>query len=117
MSRCRVAALTGGLCLVLGACASGGPAKLAAAGDYYAANYDSGIYGDPYGWKSVPYGYVGVGYGWADGYYYPGRGDYVYARDGARQGVTTAQRSYWQQRRHASPSETTDRIAVATPPA
>lgn len=52
-------------------------------------------YGNPYGWRSVPYGYAGAGYGWYNGYYYPGRGAWVYDRRGYRQALPPAHRDYW----------------------
>ena len=90
--------------LSVAACATdGGTAQISAAAPagYYAADYDNGYYGDPYGWRAVPYGFVGVGYGWNDGLYYPGSGADVFDRAGKRRAATPAQRNFWKQQRRS----------------
>lgn len=62
-----------------------------------AGYYGGGGYYDPY---YGPAGYSsGLYNGWYDGFYYPGRGYYVYDRGGRRQRWSDAQRRYWEARR------------------
>jgi hypothetical protein len=68
----------------------------------YGYGYDPGgwdrYYGDPFGWQRVPVGYVGSGFGWNNGFYYPGRGGFVYDQRGVRRAWSAQQRAYWQPR-------------------
>lgn len=61
------------------------------------AGYGSGGYygyGNDYG-----YGYGYPGYGWYDGFYYPGRGYYIYDRGGKRHRWDDHHRRHWEGRR------------------
>ena len=89
----------------LGACTNLGP--YGGVGVGVGSGY--GGYGSPYGYGyGSPYGY-GYGspyygsyynryptYGWYDGFYYPGRGYWVYDPDGKPRPITDKQKGFWQ---------------------
>jgi hypothetical protein len=71
-----------------------------------------GCYDDGYGYSGVSVGYGSGGYygdpwyggypsyGWYDGFYYPGRGYWLYDRSGQRHRWNDHHRRYWEGRRH-----------------
>ena len=65
---------------------------------YYGGGYYSSRYGYPYG-SRYGYGYGSPYFGWYDGFYYPGRGYYVYDRYRRPHRWTDAQRRYWERQR------------------
>lgn len=85
----------------LGACTNlgpyGGVGVGVGSGYGYGSPYGYG-YGSPYGYGygSPYYGYNRYPtYGWYDGFYYPGRGYWVYDPDGQPHPINEKQRSYW----------------------
>lgn len=86
--------IVGAFALVVSGCASYG--RYGSGAGYYGA---SAGYGYGYGYsRGSPYGYGTPYYGWYEGYYYPGRGSYVYGRDGRRYGWSRSHQTYWQGR-------------------
>ena len=80
----------------LGACTNFGPfgglgvGVGSGNGGYGYDSYGYG-YGSPYGSYNNRY----PTYGWYDGYYYPGRGYWVYDPDGQPRPISDKQKSYW----------------------
>jgi hypothetical protein len=81
----------------LGACTNFGP--YGGVGVGVGSGYGGyGGYGSPYGYGygSPYYGYNRYPtYGWYDGFYYPGRGYWVYDPGGHAHPITDKQKSYW----------------------
>lgn len=81
----------------LGACTNFGPfggVGVGVGSGYGGYGYDSPYgygYGSPYGSYYNQY----PTYGWYDGYYYPGRGYWVYDPDGQPRPISDKQKSYW----------------------
>lgn len=81
----------------LGACTNMGP--FGGVGVGVGSGYGGYGYGSPYGYGyGSPYGsYYNryPSYGWYDGFYYPGRGYWVYDPDGQPHPINDKQKSYW----------------------
>lgn len=80
----------------LGACTNLGP--FGGVGVGVGSGYGGYGYGNPYGYGygSPYYGYNRYPtYGWYDGFYYPGRGYWVYDPDGQPHPINDKQKSYW----------------------
>lgn len=110
----RTAALAAAAMIGLSGCGYNGlysGVSVGVGNGYYDPYYSGYGYGAGYGRYGHGYGFDPY-WGWYDGFYYPGRGYYVYDRYRRAYPWTDAQRRYWNEKRTRTLAEGFRRIAT-----